>query len=254
MKPTIQKILVANWKMNKLRADITPYFDIFSEALKTADKQTTAFIFAVPFPYLRNALECKSANESWDVCAQNMHWEAKGAFTGEVSGSMLADLGISWVILGHSERRQYFGETDETVSKKIKSAIELGINPIFCIGETKKEREDEQTFKILERQLQIGLSQINLKNIAHLVIAYEPVWAIGTGLTASLAQISEAHEFIQTYCKKQCDKTKYFILYGGSVTIQNAGSILNLKNVGGALVGGASLDPKQFFQMTGSFL
>ncbi|MCM2324032.1 MAG: triose-phosphate isomerase [Oligoflexia bacterium] len=190
------------------------------------------------------------------VAAQNAHWEKKGAFTGELSGPMLQELGISWVLNGHSERRQYFGETDETVRKRTESLLEQGFRVILCIGETREEREKGRTTEVLTRQLSGALPEAG-KGAAkfldgRLVIAYEPVWAIGTGLTATPAQAEEAHATLRKlltdrFGSEAASHTP--LLYGGSVTPENADSLLACPNVDGALVGGASLKPESFLAL-----
>lgn len=181
--------------------------------------------------------------------AQNMHWEKEGAFTGEVSAAMLQSVGCRYVILGHSERRQFFGETDSSVHRKIVAALQAGLIPVFCIGETEAERDSQQTFSVLERQLGGGLGQLNDQEIQSLVIAYEPVWAIGTGKTASNDQIQDVHAFLRRYLEDKYNNAlakSIRILYGGSVKAGNAKQILALPDVDGALVGGASLDAESF--------
>ena len=179
------------------------------------------------------------------LAAQNVFYEEKGAYTGEVSASMLKDLGCAYVIVGHSERRQYFHETDETVNKKIMISLKHGLGVIVCIGELLSEREAGRTYEVLERQITTGLKDINNEG---LVIAYEPVWAIGTGRTATPEQAQEAHEYIRTRLRefygKSADTLR--ILYGGSVTPENIDSLMACSDVDGALVGGASLKPESF--------
>lgn len=193
------------------------------------------------------------------ISAQNAHWEKKGAFTGEVSGPMLQEMNISWVLLGHSERRQYFGETDESVRKRAESLLTQGFKVILCIGETKTEREQNQTEKVLIQQLQGALPEAGKGAAAYLngqlVLAYEPVWAIGTGLTASPTQAEEAHQFIRKLLTERFGHSaanETPILYGGSVTPENVDSLLACPNVDGALVGGASLKPQGFLSLLAS--
>jgi triosephosphate isomerase len=191
------------------------------------------------------------------VAAQNAHWEKKGAFTGEVSGPMLKELGIEWVLIGHSERRQFFGETDETVRKRSESLLEQGFKTIICIGETRAEREAGKTSEVLIRQM-VGVCPEAGKGVAaclatgRVVFAYEPVWAIGTGLTASPEQAEEAHALIRSLLKKNFDEeaaAKTLLLYGGSVTPENIDGLLACPNVDGGLVGGASLKPESFLAL-----
>ena len=179
------------------------------------------------------------------LAAQNLYWEEKGAFTGEISPLMLKEVGCDYVIIGHSERRQYFGETDETVNRRIKAALAQGLKVIFCIGETLKEREEGKTFSVTERQIEGGLKGLGEKELRDIVIAYEPVWAIGTGKTATPEQAEEMHRFIRgkvqkLYSRKASEEMR--IQYGGSVTPENIKGLMNQPNIDGALVGGASLN------------
>ncbi|HPG31829.1 MAG TPA: triose-phosphate isomerase, partial [bacterium] len=181
--------------------------------------------------------------------AQNMYFEKEGAFTGEISADMILSAGAQYVILGHSERRQYFKESDELINKKIKSALNASLLPIFCIGETLDEREKNITFKIIDNQLQIGLKDVNAENMQKITIAYEPVWAIGTGKTATKEQAQEVHKHIRDWLKNQygleCSE-KIIIQYGGSVKPNNIAELMNQTDIDGALVGGASLDCDSF--------
>ena len=184
--------------------------------------------------------------------AQNMHWENSGAFTGEVSASMLKDLGCSFVILGHSERRQYFFETNETVNKKMLSAIRNDLTPIVCVGENLKERKEGKTFKVVEDHIKNSLASLSKEDIKKVIIAYEPVWAIGTGNTATPEQAQEVHRFIRDILVKQYSKDTaegVIIQYGGSVKPDNARDLMSQEDIDGALVGGASLDIKSFSEI-----
>jgi triosephosphate isomerase len=184
--------------------------------------------------------------------AQNLHWEPQGAFTGEISAEMLADAGCSHVIVGHSERRQLFGDTDASVNRKIRAAVDANLIPVFCIGETETEREAGDTFSVLDKQLQDGLKDFVFGDLGKLVVAYEPVWAIGTGKTASKEQAQEAHEFIRARLSQQFEKAladRVRILYGGSVKPDNVTALMEMPDVDGALVGGASLDPETFSKL-----
>ncbi len=181
--------------------------------------------------------------------AQNVHWEDNGAFTGEVSTSMLEALGCQWVIIGHSERRQMFGETDEGVNKRLRHVVKTGIRPIVCIGETLEEREAGDTFKVLEKQIRIGFNGVALKGNGGVVIAYEPVWAIGTGLTATPEQAQEAHRFIRGLLSEifgEASASGTVIQYGGSMNEKNAGELMGGEDIDGGLIGGASLKPESF--------
>ena len=180
---------------------------------------------------------------------QNLFWEKEGAYTGEISAKMLIGAGCSHVIIGHSERRQYFGETDDTVNKKIASAIKEQLTPVFCVGETEKERESEDTFSVLDKQLKIGLKGFSSDRLEKLVVAYEPVWAIGTGKTATAAQAQEVHQFLRAKLGKIFGDSfaeMIRILYGGSVKPENIAELMAMPDIDGALVGGASLDAETF--------
>jgi triosephosphate isomerase len=184
--------------------------------------------------------------------AQNLHWESQGAFTGEISAEMLMDAGCSQVIIGHSERRQFFGETDGTVNRKIQAAAAASLLPVFCIGETEAQRESGETFSVLDKQVQHGLKDFVFNGPASLVVAYEPVWAIGTGKTATREQAQEAHAYIRSLLKTLFGETaseSVRILYGGSVKPDNVKALMAMPDVDGALVGGASLDPETFSKL-----
>ena len=181
--------------------------------------------------------------------AQNIYPGTEGAFTGEVSGEMIRDAGADYVIIGHSERRQYFGETDENIGFKIRAALDAGLIPVMCIGETETQRESEKTFFILDKQISDGLQGFGLKDLDTLILAYEPVWAIGTGKTAGPEQVKEVHGFLRHLLKKKYTEdlaAKTRILYGGSVKPGSIKDLMQLEDVDGALVGGASLNPEDF--------
>ncbi|MDY0360245.1 MAG: triose-phosphate isomerase [Desulforegulaceae bacterium] len=244
-----RKCLIAgNWKMHK-----TPEESV-KEALKLVsmldekDFEKNDIMIAPPFTSLYLVSE-SIKNKNISLGAQNIYFEAQGAYTGEISPQMVKSCGCSYVILGHSERRQIFNETDDFINKKISSAISAGLIPVFCIGETKSERNSNKTLNVLDKQVQNGLKAISVSTGNELVIAYEPVWAIGTGETASPEQVEEAHFNIRKliekiYNKNVADNIK--ILYGGSVKSGNANELLSLENVDGALVGGASLKAEDF--------
>ena len=185
---------------------------------------------------------------SYVLGAQNVYWEDKGAFTGEVSAEMLISCNVSHVIIGHSERRQLFGETNETVNKRTMKALSSGLTPIMCIGETIEQRNNDETLAILREQLMVGLNEINSENINKMIFAYEPVWAIGTGERAEPNQIAEAHHAIRNVLTDAgaTDAASIPILYGGSVNGNNVKELLKIKEVNGYLIGGASLDAKEF--------
>jgi triosephosphate isomerase len=184
--------------------------------------------------------------------AQNMHWEQKGAYTGEVSPLMLKDAGCTYVIIGHSERRQYFGETDETVNRKVRAALDTGLKVIVCVGETERQREANETASVIERQVRDGLTDLNPDQMTDVIIAYEPVWAIGTGKTATPEQAQDVHKLIRNLVEEIFSAAvaePLLILYGGSVKPDNATELLTQPDINGALVGGASLDADSFEQI-----
>jgi len=205
-------------------------------------------VLAPPFTALQAVAEAIKGT-SVGLSAQNFHWEDKGAFTGEISAEMLLDLGCKYVIIGHSERRQYFGETDETVNRRLRQALNKGLLPIVCVGETLKEREAGKANEVIERQIAGGLKGVTAAEMQKVVIAYEPVWAIGTGKTATPDQANEIHSFIRkkieiAYGKQTAESLR--IQYGGSVTPENVSSLMAMPDIDGALVGGASLKPESF--------
>jgi len=257
----MREIIVAgNWKMNTTPAEgVELVKDI---ALLVADMKNVTVVVCPPATHLSAIAEVLklspySPPQSWggikggsiELGAQNVHWENSGAFTGEISVDMLKIFDCNWVIIGHSERRTYFGETDNTVNKRLKKMLEAGLRPIVCIGETLDERESGRTFQVLERQLKVGLNGVLLKGEGGLVIAYEPVWAIGTGHTATPDQAQEAHKFIrgkltQLFRHEAADNT--VIQYGGSMNDANASSLLSQPDIDGGLIGGASLKAEKF--------
>ena len=239
-------LIVANWKMNFIVSDALKFETVFTHELKAVGDVEIAL--APPFTALYS-LGVTLSETPYKLAAQNLFWEDSGAFTGEVSPAFLKDVGCEYVIIGHSERRHIFGETDENVSKKIRAALRYELVPIMCVGETLPQREANKTWEVIEGQLKNGLSSIYLKDIDRFVIAYEPVWAIGTGRTATPAQAEEVHRLIREWISKACDGAtaqRTRIIYGGSVKSKNSRDILGQLNVDGALVGGASLDPVEF--------
>jgi triosephosphate isomerase len=240
--------MAGNWKMNKTISESLS----FIESLKSsaAGISDIEILICPPFTSLF-ALREQMQGTQIALGAQNLFWEAKGAFTGEISPIMLKDSGCKYVLIGHSERRQYFGETDECVNKKTKAAFEAGLIPIVCVGETLKEREDNLTFKIIERQIRGGLSQLQPQYAKEIVIAYEPVWAIGTGKTASPKQAQEVHQFIRkTYESLYAGCAEGIrLLYGGSVKPDNISELMRQQDIDGGLVGGASLEPDSFLKL-----
>jgi len=231
-------LLAANWKMYGSPSQLAAYCEELLPKLEGGPHQV---VLCPPFPLLPQAVMLCAGSEL-AVGAQNCHWAREGAFTGEVSPYLLAEMGVSWVIIAHSERRKLFGETDDTALARAKAAQEAGLSVIFCVGETLAEREGGETLSVLQRQTAVlaGLDPQKL------VIAYEPVWAIGTGHNATPAQVAEAHAFIHERLQELTGQAVP-VLYGGSVKPQNAGELLATPGVAGALVGGASLDAGSFF-------
>ncbi len=234
--------IAANWKMNKTIRETREFLSAFIPEVK--DKSDVTIVIAPPFTSLASAAtELKGTNII--LSAQNMFYEEKGAYTGEISPLMLVDIGCKFVIIGHSERRQYFDETDDLMNRKISAAQKAGLGVIFCIGESSSEREAGKAFEILQREIEKGLEGLDCRD---LVIAYEPIWAIGTGKTATTEQAQEAHAYIREKLRvlygNRADEL--CILYGGSVTPENVDSLMACKDVDGALVGGASLKVDSF--------
>ncbi|MDR3111581.1 MAG: triose-phosphate isomerase [Elusimicrobiota bacterium] len=241
-------LMAGNWKMNKTIPDAVSFIKELKNTV--ADVKDVEILVCPTFTALY-AVNNELKNSSAKLGAQNIFWEEKGAFTGEISPSMLKDAGCSYVIIGHSERRQYFGETDETVNKKTKAAIAAGLIPIVCVGETLKEREENITFKIIEKQVKEGIANLSVQEAENIVIAYEPVWAIGTGKTATPEQAQEVHEFIRKIYRQMyataADKVR--ILYGGSVNPCNVSDLMKKNDIDGGLVGGASLKIEDFAKL-----
>ncbi len=238
--------MAGNWKMNKTTGEA---IDLVRE-LKAAISGVKGVEVAVAPPFTALYAVCKELEgSSIRLAAQNLYWEEKGAFTGEVSPLMLKEVGCHYVIIGHSERRQFFGETDETVNRRIKAALAQGLKVIFCIGEILKEREEGKTFSVIERQVEDGLKNLSDKEMKNMVTAYEPVWAIGTGKTATPGQAEEVHRFIRGKIEKLYSREvseEIRIQYGGSVTPENIKGLMEQANIDGALVGGASLKAESF--------
>jgi triosephosphate isomerase (TIM) len=239
-------VIAGNWKLYKNSLEAVDLINGLIPLVK--DNSGVEIIVAPVFTVLTHAAEAISGSNIL-LAAQNCFWEDEGAFTGEVSPKMLRDAGCTHVIIGHSERRQYFGETDETVNRKIRSALAGGLTVLFCIGETLEEREADKTFVVLKKQLVAGLAGITSEQLDQIIVAYEPVWAIGTGRTASDSQAQEAHSFIRDclaglYGNETANKTR--ILYGGSVKPENVKGLMAQPDIDGALVGGASLKPESF--------
>ncbi len=239
-------VIAGNWKLFKSIGEATTFVQELAPLI--AGTLNVEVVIAPVFTALDAAATAAQDTEI-KIAAQDCYWEAEGAFTGEVSPKLLVDAGCTHVIIGHSERRQYFGETDATVNKKTMAALAAGLTVLFCIGETLAEREANQTFTILKTQLTGGLVGLSATQLGNLIVAYEPVWAIGTGKTASDDQAQEAHAFIRTtiaalYTGATAESTR--ILYGGSVKPENVKGLMTQKDIDGALVGGASLKADSF--------
>ena len=239
-------LIAGNWKMYKTPADAA---ETARELVERVTGVTGVDIMIAPTYTALEPVFKVIKDSPVALGAQNLFWENEGAYTGEISAPMLKSVGCRYAIVGHSERRQYFGETDETVNKKIQAAIQVGLKPVFCVGETEKERESEQTLSVLDKQVKKGLERLVSDQLDNLIIAYEPVWAIGTGKTATDDQAQEVHQFIRSLLEKNfsgalSDATR--ILYGGSVKPDNIAGLMTMPDIDGALVGGASLDAESF--------
>lgn len=260
-----RKLLAGNWKMNMRLAEIEPFFQKFSAAFEIKNSAASPdVLFAAPFTQLTAALGV-ARSLGYAVAAQNMHEAPSGAFTGEVSALMLTDLGVRSCLIGHSERRQYFGESDDAVAKKAVAAIANGMTPVVCVGETLDQRQANQTFDVTSKQLGAVLQAVKAAGLPAsreawypgdltdaIVIAYEPVWAIGTGLSATAEQAQEVHGFLRRICSDMIDQpfaSRVRILYGGSANPANIAALLAQPDIDGGLVGGASLKPDDFAAM-----
>jgi triosephosphate isomerase (TIM) len=241
-----KKLIAANWKMYKTPEETRGFFTVFLSLVHHHHHDEV--VVCPPYVDLATALE-SAKGSSIGIGAQNVHWEKEGAFTGEISTIMLLAVGCTHVIIGHSERRQYFGETDDTVNLRLKAVLETSLTPIVCVGEVLEEREAGLTEDVLRRQCTRAFYKISAKKAGKLVIAYEPVWAIGTGKTATPGMASEAHSLIRAEVAKNFGQEiadHLRILYGGSVKPDNAKALMSEEEIDGALVGSASLDPKSF--------
>ena len=240
-----KKVIAGNWKMNKLPNEAIDFIDRLTPLVKNTENEV---IVCVPYTDLFYAL-LTAQNTNIKIGAQNMHYVEKGAYTGEVSASMLKSIGVEYVIIGHSERRQYFNETDETVNKKVKSAFEHGLNPIVCVGETLEQRESGKAEEIITMQAQKALDGLKEEQVKNTIIAYEPIWAIGTGKTATS---EDANNAIKAIRNKICQiygqnvGKSIIIQYGGSVKSTNCKELFTTSDIDGGLVGGASLEPEEF--------
>jgi triosephosphate isomerase (TIM) len=243
---TRKKMMAANWKMNKTPDETRGFFREFLPLVAGHDRDE--IVVCPPYTDVAAAIE-SAGGSNVAIGVQNVHWKAEGAYTGEISAPMLLCLGVTHVIVGHSERRQYFGETDDTVNLRLKTALESGLTPICCVGEVLEEREAGLTDDVLRRQCVRAFHAISAKKAAKLVVAYEPVWAIGTGKTATPEIAASAHAVIRREAAEVFGEEfagKLRILYGGSVKPDNASVLMAQEEIDGALVGGASLDPASF--------
>ena len=244
-------VLAANWKMFKTGHETLAYVRELGALAKGVRQDQAELIVAPPFTSLAVAAEA-ARNSAISVAAQNMHDAREGAFTGEISAGMIRDAGASHVILGHSERRRLFGETDDSVNRKLRAALAAGLVPIVCLGETLEQRERGETLAVLDRQVHDGFAGTTGDDLAGLILAYEPVWAIGTGRNATPAEADEAHRHIRTrlaewFGRAAADRCR--LQYGGSVKPDNIKALIELPDVDGALIGGASLDVRTFFDI-----
>ena len=240
-----KKVIAGNWKMNMLPNEAIEYIEKLSKLVKDTNNEV---VLCVPYVDLFYAL-LTAQNTNIKIGAQNMHFEEKGAYTGEVSPKMLKSINVEYVIIGHSERRQYFNETDETVNKKVKAAFENGLKPIVFVGETLQQRENGETAKIITNQTKLALDGLTNEQVENTIIAYEPIWAIGTGKTATSEDANNSikeirNEIAKNYGQNTADRV--IIQYGGSVKSKNAKELFTMSDIDGGLVGGASLDPEEF--------
>lgn len=242
-------MISGNWKMNKTAAETRSYAEILKSSLPRAKR--CSIILCVPYVNIPAAVKALKDSRI-SVAAQNVHWDPSGAYTGEISAPMLAALGVKYVIVGHSERRQHFQETDITVNQKVHAALQSGLRPIICVGETMEQRDLGVTMELIAYQVKAALSGVSAEDMRHVVIAYEPVWAIGTGQTATAQQAGEVCSAIRTVLRKLYGARiarSATIQYGGSMNGENAAELLAQPDVDGGLIGSASLDPSDFLQI-----
>lgn len=240
-----KKVIAGNWKMNMLPNEAIEYIEAFEALVKNTKNEV---ILCVPYTDLFYCLNCAQGTNI-KIGAQNMHWEENGAYTGEVSGKMLKSIGVEYVIIGHSERRQYFAETDDTVNKKIKAAFANHLKPIVCVGETLEQREAGETSTIITTQTRLALEGLTDEQVKNTIIAYEPIWAIGTGKTATSDDANNSIKQIRAEIEKIYGKDiaeEVIIQYGGSVKSENSKELFSMSDIDGGLVGGASLKPEEF--------
>ncbi len=244
-KNSRRAVIAGNWKMNKTRPEAKALLAELIPLVKEAGCQVVA---CVPFTDLETALEA-ARGSNIAIGAQNCHWEKSGAFTGEISAEMLREMGVEYVIIGHSERRQYFGETDATVQKRVRAALDAGLTVILCVGELLEQREAGITREIVGMQTRVALGGVSREELSRIVLAYEPVWAIGTGRTATAQQAGEVNHYIRTVVEELYGAeaaAALTIQYGGSMNAKNAAELLDQPDVDGGLIGGASLKPQDF--------
>lgn len=240
-----KKVIAGNWKMNKLPNEAMSFIEELIPLVKDTNNEV---VICVPYTDLFYTL-LTAQNTNIKIGAQNMHFEEKGAYTGEVSGEMLKSINVEYVIIGHSERRAYYGETDETVNKKLKKALSLGLKPIVCVGESLEERESGKAKEIVTTQTRKALEGLEPKDVEKTILAYEPIWAIGTGKTATTEDANEIIKWIREEIEKIYGKSIaecVIIQYGGSVKSTNAKDLFQMSDIDGGLVGGASLDAQEF--------
>ena len=246
-----QPLVVGNWKMNGTLAHASSLADAILQGI--AQKAPKAALVLAPPATALVAVQQRIAKSGVSLAGQNCHWEDTGAFTGEISPAMLSDVGCTYVIVGHSERRHVFNESDEIIAKKLAAAVRNNLRPILCVGETIDQRKAGKTMEVIMQQLQLALKEPNENVIENLELAYEPVWAIGTGHNADSSQIVEVHGAIRNHLTSSFGKTSLRILYGGSVNAENASNIGKTSEVNGLLVGGASLKPESFLPVIHCF-
>ena len=240
-----QAVIAGNWKMNKTRPEAKALIEQIKPLVKDAD---CGVVVCVPYTNLETALEATKGSNI-KVGAENCHWAKSGAFTGEISADMLAEMGVEYVVIGHSERRQYFGETDKTVNQRVRAALDAGLKVILCVGELLEQREQGITEEVCGMQTKVALCGVSKEEPSHIIIAYEPVWAIGTGKTATAEQADEVNGFIRSVVAGLYGEDAaqaLTIQYGGSMNAKNAEELLSKEHVDGGLIGGASLKAEDF--------
>ncbi|MBU2447179.1 MAG: triose-phosphate isomerase [Bacteroidetes bacterium] len=248
-----KKVVAGNWKMYKDKSETIELISGLKEKLSKFNSEVEVII-CPPFTSIEIAKELLKGSVI-HLGAQNMHFEDEGAFTGEISAKMLKSFGVEYVILGHSERRSIFREDDKMINKKVLKAVSVGLKPIFCIGETLEERENNKTFDVIARQLTEGLSSISNEHLNEIIVAYEPVWAIGTGKTATPSQAEEVHKYLRKLIEEKFGRSfaeSMRILYGGSVKPDNAKELFSQPNIDGGLIGGACLKADSFYDVINS--